>query len=61
MAPTIIAHGDIRHDLLQYCLSFRELLVLALCCEQFCSKFLQNREREVFSRDVREFFVVFCT
>jgi len=46
MAPTVIAHGDICHDLLQDRLSFRELLVLALRREQLCPKLLQNRERE---------------
>ncbi len=30
-APTIIAHGDIRDNLLQYSSSLLELLVLCLC------------------------------
>jgi len=51
MAPTVIAHGDICHDLLQDRLPFRILLVLALSREQLCSKFLWNREHEI-SNDV---------
>lgn len=46
MAPTVIAHGDICHNLLQDSFSFRVLLVLALCREQLCSKLLDNHRDE---------------
>jgi hypothetical protein len=42
MAPTVIAHSDVRNDLLQDSLPFRELLVLALGREQLRSKLLWN-------------------
>lgn len=47
MAPTVIAHGNICHDLLQDRLPFRILLVLGLRREQLCSKFLRNCEHEI--------------
>ena len=31
MLPTVIAHGNVRDDLLQYSFSLHELLVLGLC------------------------------
>lgn len=38
--PTIVAHGDVRHYLLQNRLALHEFLVLRFCRLQFRSEFL---------------------
>jgi hypothetical protein len=40
VVPTVIAHGDIRNNLLQHGFALDELLVLGFCSLQFCAKFL---------------------
>ena len=49
MAHTVVSHRDVRHDLLQYRLPFREPLVLGLRCLQLGAELLHIAEYDSYS------------